>query len=96
MPGINLYSGNKLEILSDKFAGLLDSAPLPPLEKEIILIQSRGMARWLALETASRLTIWANCVCPFPNTFIRDIYKLFMYSPWTAEIPSFRKSTALS
>ena len=78
MPGINLYSGNRLEILSDKFAGLLHSAPLPPLEKEIILIQSRGMARWLALETASRLTIWANCVCPFPNTFIRDIYKLFM------------------
>ena len=78
MPGIYLYTGNRLEILADKFAELLDSEPLPPLEKEIILIQSRGMARWLALETASRLNIWAHCECPFPNTFIRNIYRLFI------------------
>ena len=78
MPGIYLYTGNRLEILADKLAELLNSDPLPPLEKEIILIQSRGMARWLALETANRLNIWANCDCPFPNTFIRNIFKLFM------------------
>ena len=78
MPGIYLYTGNRLEILADNLAELLHSEPLPPLKKETILIQSRGMARWLALETASRLKIWANCECPFPNTFIRNIYKLFM------------------
>ena len=78
MSGIYLYTGNRLEILADKLAELLDSSPLPPLEKEIILIQSRGMARWLALETASHLKIWANCECPFPNTFIRNIYKLLI------------------
>jgi exodeoxyribonuclease V gamma subunit len=60
MPGIHLYTGNRLEILADKLAELLNSDPLPPLEKEIILIQSRGMARWLALKTAGRLNIWAN------------------------------------
>ncbi len=78
MPGIHLYTGNRLEILAGKLAELLNSDPLPPLEKEIILIQSRGMARWLALKTAGRLNIWANYECPFPNTFIRNIYKLFM------------------
>jgi exodeoxyribonuclease V gamma subunit len=78
MPGIHLYTGNRLEILAGKLAELLNSDPLPPLEKEIILIQSRGMARWLALQTADHLNIWANCECPFPNTFIRNIYKLFM------------------
>src|SRR5210317_528431 len=78
MPGIYLYTGNRLEILADKLAELLNSDPLPPLEKEIILIQSRGMARWLALQTANRLNIWANCDCPFPNSFIRNIFKLFM------------------
>ena len=57
MPGIYLYTGNRLEILADNIAEVLDSEPLPPLEKEIILIQSRGMARWLALETAGRLNI---------------------------------------
>ncbi|MFC1843547.1 exodeoxyribonuclease V subunit gamma [Thermodesulfobacteriota bacterium] len=78
MPGIHLYTSNRLEALAGKLAELLNSAPLPPLKKEIILVQSRGMERWLALETASSLQIWAHCECPFPNTFIRNIYKLFM------------------
>lgn len=78
MPGIYLYTGNRLELLADKLAEILASEPLPPLEKEIILVQSRGMARWLALETANRLSIWANCECPFPNTFIHEIYRSIM------------------
>jgi exodeoxyribonuclease V gamma subunit len=36
------------------------------------------MARWLALATAARLNIWANCECPFPNAFIRNIYRLIV------------------
>ncbi len=78
MPGIHLYSSNRLETLADTFAELLLSQPLPPLQQETVLIQSRGMARWLAMETASRLKIWANCDCPFPNAFINKIYKLIL------------------
>ena len=82
MPGIHLYSSNRLEILAHTFGELLRSDPLPPLQKETVLVQSRGMARWLAMETASRLTIWANCDCPFPNTFInktgRQEFLVFM------------------
>jgi exodeoxyribonuclease V gamma subunit len=89
MPGIHLYSSNKLEILADKFAQLLESRPLPPLQKEIILVQSRGMARWLAMETATRLNIWANCDCPFPNTFVRNIYQLLL--PGLPEVSVFNK-----
>jgi exodeoxyribonuclease V gamma subunit len=78
MPGIHLYNGNRLETLADAFAGLLQAEPLPPLAEEIILVQSRGMARWLAMETAVRLNIWANCSCPFPNTFIRSVFTLLL------------------
>jgi exodeoxyribonuclease V gamma subunit len=78
MPGIHLYSGNRLETLADAFAELVQTEPLPPFQKETVLIQSRGMARWLATETAARLNIWANCDCPFPNTFIRQIYNLLL------------------
>jgi exodeoxyribonuclease V gamma subunit len=77
MPGIHLFSSNRLEILAGRFVELLKSAPLPPLQKETILVQSRGMARWLALETAARTSIWANVECPFPNSFIRSINRLF-------------------
>ena len=76
MPGIQIYSSNRLETLADIFSELLHSNPLPPFEKETVLIQSRGMARWLAMETANRLKIWANCDCPFPNSFISKIYKI--------------------
>ena len=74
MPGIHLYTGNRLELLADRFVELLQSEPLPPLQKEIVLVQSRGMARWLALKTATRSKIWANIDCPFPNTFTRSIF----------------------
>jgi len=79
MAGIHLYSSNHLEILADTFAEIIHSKPLAPFQKETILVQSRGMARWLAMETAGRLNIWANCDCPFPNTFIRNIFALLLY-----------------
>ena len=78
MPGIHLYSSNRLELLADILARLLQSEPLPPLQKETVLVQSRGMARWLAMETATRINVWSNCDCPFPNSFIRNIYKLLL------------------
>ena len=33
MPGIYLYTGNRLEILADKLSELLLSSPLPPSRK---------------------------------------------------------------
>ncbi|NIT51630.1 MAG: exodeoxyribonuclease V subunit gamma, partial [candidate division Zixibacteria bacterium] len=40
MAGIHLYSSNRLEILADTFADLVQAQPIPPLQKEIILVQS--------------------------------------------------------
>ena len=65
MPGIHLYSSNRLEILAETFARLQRSKPLPPLQTETVLVQSRGMARWLAMETARSIKIWANVIYPF-------------------------------
>ena len=93
MPGIHLYSSNRLEILADTYAELLLAQPLPPLQKEIVLVQSRGMARWLAMETANRLQIWANCDYPFPNTFISRMYKLIM--PDIPDVSPFAKEFIL-
>lgn len=78
MAGIYLYSSNRLETLASRFIEIIRDSPLEPLKKETVLVQSRGMARWLAMHTASRLKIWANCECPFPNTFINEIYRLLL------------------
>jgi exodeoxyribonuclease V gamma subunit len=71
---INLYTSNRLEILARQCAAIFRAQPLPPLEPEIVVVQSRGMARWLAMEMAGFLTVWANARCLFPNRFVAEIF----------------------
>jgi len=70
MPGLTIYTSNKLEVLIDRLASNL-SRPLPSVfEKEIIVTQSPGMARWIAMQLAARHHISANTDYPFPNAFL--------------------------
>jgi exodeoxyribonuclease V gamma subunit len=69
-----LYTSNRLEILVDRLAGVLRDQPPAPLEPEIILVQSRGMERWISLELARRQGICAHVRFPFPNHFVKQIF----------------------
>ncbi len=42
MPELFLYTSNRLEILSEKLAEVLSKPLASPLQREIILVQSRG------------------------------------------------------
>jgi exodeoxyribonuclease V gamma subunit len=77
-PGLNLYTSNRLEILAAELAALLDVHPLPPLQPEIVVVQSRGMARWLALQLAEHAGICANLSCPFPNAIVARILGILL------------------
>lgn len=44
--------GNRLEDLRDLLVQYLRAHPLPPLQPEIILLQSNGMKHWLELALA--------------------------------------------
>ncbi|MBW1829896.1 MAG: exodeoxyribonuclease V subunit gamma, partial [Deltaproteobacteria bacterium] len=46
-----------------------------PLDKEIVVIQSRGMERWISMELARRHGICANIGFPFPNTFVHEVMR---------------------
>lgn len=74
MPGITLYTSNRLETLAEKLAGIL-RRPGDPLAADIVVVQSRGMERWLSLALARLNGIAANGQFPFPNAFIEDIFK---------------------
>lgn len=74
MPGFNLYSSNRLENLVTILAEILKEPLNSPLEQNIIVIQNRGMERWLSMQLASQLGIWANCRYPFPNAFLHDLF----------------------
>src|SRR5207237_4276241 len=45
-----------------------------PFERECIVVQGRGMERWLAMQLASRLGVWANPDFPFPRKLIENAF----------------------
>ena len=65
-----VHRSNRIEALVDALAELV-ARPLPdPFAREWIAVQGRGMERWLALELARRLGVWANPAFPFPRKVI--------------------------
>ncbi|OQW94114.1 MAG: exodeoxyribonuclease V subunit gamma [Beggiatoa sp. IS2] len=72
----HVYTSNRLEILVETLAKTMIREPLPnPLTKEIIVVQSKGMERWVSLQLAEHLGIWANGYFPFPNAMLWQLFK---------------------
>ncbi len=85
-----LYHSNRLDLLKDLLAILMDSDPLSdPFEDEQILVQSPGMAQWLKLELAKASGISANINFPLPASFIWDMFKVVL--PGVPEKSPFNK-----
>jgi exodeoxyribonuclease V gamma subunit len=97
---MNLYTSNRLENLAEELAKVL-SKPLPsPLQQEIILVQSKGMERWVSMELAQHKGICANCRFPFPNHFVYALFRevipdLEEISPYAPEIMTWTVMKAL-
>jgi exodeoxyribonuclease V gamma subunit len=75
MPNLNLYTGNRLELLAEKLAEVLRLLLADPLKSEVIVVQSKGMERWVSLELARHQGICANIQFPFPNTFVFEVFR---------------------
>jgi len=75
MGNFRVFTSNRLEILADQLARALRE-PLPsPFDQETIVVQSKGMERWICLQLAERHGICSNCRFPFPNTFVHEIFQ---------------------
>lgn len=68
--GLFLHMGNRLETLADEISHILESPLSSPMVPETIVVQSRGMQRWISMEIARRQGIFANGLFPFPNAFV--------------------------
>jgi exodeoxyribonuclease V gamma subunit len=75
--GLHLIVSNRLEALGTALAELLRQAdppdPQTALQPEIVLVQSKGMQRWVSMQIARQNGICANLRFPFPNAFIEDL-----------------------
>jgi exodeoxyribonuclease V gamma subunit len=70
---MKLIRSNRSENLADALAALVREAPLGPLDREAIVVQSRGMEGWLTLALAKRLGIWSNPSFPYPRAVIEEV-----------------------
>lgn len=70
---MKLVRSNRTERLADALADRIQHEPLGPFEREVIVVQSRGMERWLTLELSKRLGIWSNPAFPFPRSVVEDL-----------------------
>lgn len=91
------YASNDLQNLAERLAKEIQDHPLPdPFAPEIIVVQSRGMARWLSLEVAGLSGICMNFEFPFPRTFIgRTLRTLRAFFPDMAPEEEFGNTNGL-
>ncbi|MBW2001697.1 MAG: exodeoxyribonuclease V subunit gamma, partial [Deltaproteobacteria bacterium] len=57
---LRLFTSNRLEILADILAEVLEEPLASVLDEEIIVVQSKGMERWVSMQLAQRHGICAN------------------------------------
>jgi exodeoxyribonuclease V gamma subunit len=82
---LNVITSNRMEVLVEGLAAVVRKPLAGVFEPEIIVVQSKGMQRWLAMELARMLGVWANTWFPFPNAFIDRLFASVI--PDLAEIP---------
>lgn len=88
---LRLVTGNRLETLSTILAGILRDTPPSPLEAELFVVQSRGMARWVSLELARHHGIAANLRFFHPNEWVDRVHERI--SGETPPSPGFERET---
>ncbi len=88
-PGFAALHGDLLEDLALAIQAWLQKYPLDPLEDEIFLVQSNGIAEWLQGNLAQREGICTATRMLLPGQFLWDCYhrvlgetKVPLHSPW--------------
>jgi exodeoxyribonuclease V gamma subunit len=95
--GLMLVHGNQPERLRDLMVQWIRQHPLGPLEKEVILVQSNGIAQWLKLALAADpedggCGIAAALDMSLPASFLWQVYRAVLGDNAVPAISPFDKS----
>jgi exodeoxyribonuclease V gamma subunit len=77
-PGLLILHGNRLELLLETVLTWLAAHPLAPLEEEVLLVQSNGIAEWLKMSLAQRLGVCAATRVELPARFLWRCYRAML------------------
>ena len=72
---LHIHTSNNLEYLIQALATVISSKPSSPFVPETIVVQSKGMERWVSMELARQLGAFAHGSFPFPNTMLWRVFK---------------------
>src|SRR5690554_3277225 len=95
-PGLMLVHGNRAEALRDVLVAWMRHQPLAPLEDEVVLVQSNGIAQWLRLALADEREggcgIAAAMRFDLPSRFLWRAYRAVLGRDAVPEISPFDES----
>ena len=74
-PGLLVLHGNRAELLGEAVLAWLRRQPLQPLEQEVFLVQSNGVAEWLKMAQAAQGGIFAAARVELPGRFLWRAYR---------------------
>lgn len=74
-PGLLILHGNQMELLRAAVFGWMAQHPLAPLEQEIVLVQSNGVAEWLKIALAEQAGVCAATRVALPARFLWEAYR---------------------
>jgi exodeoxyribonuclease V gamma subunit len=100
MPMLTIHYSNRLEALADALASATRAPLASPFSSEVVVVQSRGVARWLSLRLADAGGVCANVRFPFPAEFAWTLYRALRagvpeQSPYAPEVLAWRILGAL-
>ncbi len=96
MSGLYIFTSNRMEVLIERLAEMLRVPLASAMAPEIVIVQSRGMERWLSLELARLNGISGNVRFPFPNSFLEAVFQAVANdgstgpSPFDPDVLTFR------
>ena len=71
---MKVHRSNRTEELVEILCDVVREPLASPFAKECIVVQGRGMERWLSMRLAQRLGVWANPEFPFPRSLIERAF----------------------
>jgi exodeoxyribonuclease V gamma subunit len=71
---VYVHRSNRTEKLVEILCDVVRRPLATPFERECIVVQGRGMERWLSMQLAARLGVWANPHFPFPRKLIDSAF----------------------
>ncbi len=74
-PGFIALHSHRSEVLADTLTGWLRAHPVLPLESEVVLVQSNGMAEWIKIELARQGGVCAATRVELPSRFLWRTYR---------------------